>query len=213
MAPRSGSGTPSAGRVGIQLAARYPELIDSLVLIAAAGLQRKRSLAQQARVTGKIYTFKTLKRLAPVIGMDVDKLRDSFGSADYRAAGEMRDILSTVVREDLSEIATGINCPTRLIYGERDTETPPEFGERLSGLIPHAELSILGGQDHYSLLAEGRHQVAKRIRDFLLANQKNVLARSPGHGGIAVGYCVRGVCILLLSPHATLPAYFPAGRV
>jgi pimeloyl-ACP methyl ester carboxylesterase len=155
------------GRVGIQLAARHPASVDRLILIAAAGLQRKRSLADQVRVTGKVYTFKALKRMAPVLGMDVDKLRERLGSADYRNAGAMRDILSKVVREDLSAVAAAITCPTRLIYGENDTETPPEIGERLASLIPDAHLSVLPGQDHYSLLGEGRHQVARRIRDFL----------------------------------------------
>jgi len=155
------------GRVGIQLAARYPELVDRLVLIAAAGLQRRRSLFSQARVTSKIYTFKALKRMAPAIGMDVDTLRRRFGSADYGNAGEMREILSNVVREDLSGVAQKIACPVRLIYGEKDAETPPEIGERLTQLISDAELSVLSGQDHYSLLDGGRHQVAKRIRDFL----------------------------------------------
>ena len=162
------------GRVGIQLAARYPELVDRLVLIAAAGLPRQRSWIDGARVKSKIYTFKALKRLAPVAGMDVDKLRGRFGSADYRDAGDMRGILANVVREDLSAVASTIACPTRLIYGENDTETPPEIGERLSRLIANAELNVLSGQDHYSLLAEGRHQVAKRIRDFLARDEQAV---------------------------------------
>ncbi|MEM7746969.1 MAG: alpha/beta fold hydrolase [Pseudomonadota bacterium] len=155
------------GRVGIQIAARHPELIDKLVLIAAAGLQRQRSLVEQTRVQSKIYTFKTLKHLAPVLGLDVDKLRNRFGSTDYRNAGAMREILATVVREDLSDVAKDVTCPVLLIYGGKDTETPPEIGKRLADLIPNADLNVLETQDHYSLLGDGRHQVAKRIRDFL----------------------------------------------
>lgn len=155
------------GRVGIQLAARHPDVIDKLVLIASAGLQRQRSMLEQTRVQSKIYTFKTLKHLAPVLGLDVDKLRNRFGSADYRNAGAMREILAKVVREDLTDMARQISCPVLLIYGGKDTETPPEIGERLAELIPNANLNILETQDHYSLLGDGRHQVAKRIRDFL----------------------------------------------
>ena len=155
------------GRVGIQLAARHPELIDKLVLIASAGLPRQRSLVEKTKIQSKIYTFKTLKHLAPVLDLDVDKLRNRFGSADYRNAGAMREILAKVVREDLSDAARQISCPVLLIYGGKDTETPPEIGARLAELIPNADLNILDTQDHYSLLADGRHQVAKRIRDFL----------------------------------------------
>ena len=155
------------GRVGIQLAARRPDLVDRLVLIAAAGLQRRRSLLDRTRIAAKVRTFKTLKHLAPVTGMDVDKLRERFGSSDYRNAGDMRDTLTKVVSEDLSDVAARVGCPTRLIYGELDTETPPEIGKRLAALIPNSEISVLPGQDHYSVLGEGRHHVAKRIRDFL----------------------------------------------
>lgn len=154
-------------RVGLQLAARHPGTLSAMCLIAGAGLKRQRSAAERARVTGKVYTYKALKRIAPLIGMDTDTLRDRFGSADYRNAGAMRDILTKVVNEDLSEIAREVACPVQLIYGSNDTETPPEIGERLHALIPDSRLSVLDGQDHYSLLAEGRHQVARRLRDFL----------------------------------------------
>ena len=129
-------------------------MVDKLVLIASAGLQRQRSVLEQTRVQGKIYTFKTLKHLAPVLGLDVDKLRDRFGSADYRNAGAMREILAKVVREDLTDVARQIRCPVLLIYGGKDTETPPEMGERLAELIPNADLNIFDTQDHYSLLGE-----------------------------------------------------------
>ena len=79
----------------------------------------------------------------------------------------MREILAKVVREDLTDVARQISCPVLLIYGGKDTETPPEIGERLAELIPNADLNVLDTQDHYSLLGDGRHQVAKRVRDFL----------------------------------------------
>jgi pimeloyl-ACP methyl ester carboxylesterase len=154
-------------RVGLQLAARHPDLLDRMCLIAGAGLKRRRSPIEQARVTCRIYTYKALKRLAPLVGMDTDRLRERFGSADYRNAGAMREILVKVVGEDLSDVARQVTCPVQLIYGDKDTETPPEIGKRLEQLVPDARLTILPDQDHYSLLADGRHQVARRLRDFL----------------------------------------------
>ncbi len=158
-------------RVGLQLAARHPGCLSRMCLIAGAGLKRKRSPLDQARITGKIYTFKTLRRLAPLLGLDTDTLRDRFGSSDYKNAGPMRAVLSKVVAEDLTQVATAVRCPVQLIYGANDTETPPEIGKRLVSLIPDARLSILDGQDHYSVLADGRHQVTRIIRDFLGAAQ------------------------------------------
>ena len=154
------------GRVGIQLAARYPDLLDGLVLISAAGLPRRRSFFEAIRVRASILLFKTLKRAAQLMGFDQQKLYARFGSADYRAAGPLRQVFIRVVNEDLSEPAKRIRCPVVLIYGENDTETPPELGQRLAGLIPQSQLTILPGQDHYSVLDAGRHVVIKRLSDF-----------------------------------------------
>lgn len=154
-------------RVGIQVAGRHPGVIDRMLLIAGAGLPRQRSALEQAKLKGRVYGYKALKRLAPLAGVSQDQLREKFGSADYKAAGAMRDILIRVVNEDLSDVARGIECPVHLVYGSRDTETPPEIGERLARLIPGAELAVLDGLDHYSVLGDGRHQVAKRLKTLL----------------------------------------------
>lgn len=157
------------GRVGIQLAARHPDLVDGLCLIAAAGLPRRRSLWQRFDNARRVYTFKTLKHLAPLFGVNLDDLREKFGSPDYRAAGAMRPIFLKTIREDLTEEARRIRCPTCLIYGERDMDTPPEIGHRLATLIPNATLTVLSDQDHYSLQGSGRHVVLKRVGEFLRA--------------------------------------------
>jgi pimeloyl-ACP methyl ester carboxylesterase len=155
------------GRVGIQLASRHPGTIDRMMLVAAAGLPRQRSALEQAKLKGRIYGYKALKRLAPLAGVSQDQLRDRFGSADYKAAGAMREILINVVNEDLSEVASKIGCPVQLVYGARDSETPPDIGARLNRLIAGSELAVLDGLDHYSVLGDGRHQVAKRLKSLL----------------------------------------------
>jgi pimeloyl-ACP methyl ester carboxylesterase len=153
-------------RVGIQLAARHPGVVDALCLIAAAGLPRRRSLAASARVWLKRRFFQIVKFLVPE-GPRRDAWRARLGSADYRSAGSLRPILVKVVSEDLSETAGHVQCPVLLLYGSLDTETPVEIGERLIKLMPNATLSVLDGFDHYSILTTGRHQLAQRIVKFL----------------------------------------------
>ena len=155
------------GRVGIQLAARHPELVDGLFLIAAAGLPRQRPFVENVRYLTRLYLFKFLKRIVPLLGISVDSLRKKFGSADYKSAGPLRKVFVNVISEDLSEQAKIINCPVQLIYGENDREASPDIGERLVKLMSHAELVILPGQDHYSVLGEGRHPVVKRLANFM----------------------------------------------
>lgn len=153
-------------RVGVQLAAHHPECISKMALIAGAGLKRKRPLPRRIYLYCRIKLFKLLKHLVPN-GKLKDKLMTIFGSTDYKNAGVMRKVFVRVVNEDLSETAQNVKCPTTLIYGSNDDETPPEMGERYAKLIQNAKLHILEGQDHYTVLQNGRHPVIKILNDFL----------------------------------------------
>ena len=154
------------GRVGLQLAARHPDLLAGMVLIASAGLPRQKSFVQKIRTTVRTAVFKTAKRVLRE-GPQLERLRQRMGSMDYRMAGALRPIFTKVVGENLTEIAKAVRCPTLLIYGRKDTETPPEIGERLQGLISRSQLVLLDEFGHLNILTEGRHQVASRIRKFL----------------------------------------------
>lgn len=155
------------GRVGVQLAARHPDLVDGLFLIAAAGLPERRSLARRIKMRMRVLTFKLLKRLAPLLKINLDALRGKFGSADYRNAGPMRQIFLNTIKENLSEQAKQVKCPVQLVYGSEDLQAPPDIGEKYQRLIPNAELSILPQQDHYSVLGAGRHIVLKKLLAFM----------------------------------------------
>jgi pimeloyl-ACP methyl ester carboxylesterase len=154
-------------RVGLQLAARHPQSIDGLFLIAAAGLPPRRSPMQRARLAIRHWTFRAVRSLLPE-GPQRDRLRARFGSADYRqAAPELRAILVKAVNENLTAAARAVRCPTMLVYGADDRETPPEIGERLHRLIPQSRLLVLRGFDHWNVLTEGRHQIAQRLSEFM----------------------------------------------
>jgi pimeloyl-ACP methyl ester carboxylesterase len=149
-------------RVGLRLAARHPQAIDAMVLVAGAGLKRRRSLVERLRITLRIRLFKALKLLER-LGVDVAARKEAFGSADYRNAGAMRPIFVKVVAEDQTEVASTIRCPVSLIYGALDTETPPEIGERLSRLIPGSTFRILPGLDHHTILTDGAPQIVAEV--------------------------------------------------
>lgn len=155
-------------RVGLQIAARHPELIERMFLIAGAGLKRKRPLHKQLYFKARILTYKLLKKLSLINLVSKDWLTRTFGSRDYQnSSGIMRQVFVKVVNEDLSPQARAVACPVTLVYGENDTETPPEIGQRLNKLISNSEMVHLSGQDHYSVLAQGRHQVAPLLKKFI----------------------------------------------
>jgi len=153
-------------RVGLQLAARHPGTLAGLFLIAAAGLPPQRSPWARARVTARRWAFR-LARQVTLEGPARDRLRQRFGSADYRAAGKLRPILVKAVSEDLSAVAGVVRIPAVLVYGDQDRETPPEMGMRLNSLMPQSRLYVLRGFDHWSLLTDGRHLIIQRLGELM----------------------------------------------
>ena len=159
------------GRVGLQLASHYPDKIKAMAFIAGAGLKRRRSPLKSIYLKLRVTLFKSLKALTPftkVFGLSEEKLRQIFGSADYKSAsGIIRQIFMKVIHENLVRQAKDVKCPTLLIYGENYDETPPEMGKQLQSLIEEAEIHILPEQDHYTVLSSGRHQVTPLLKNFI----------------------------------------------
>lgn len=155
-------------RIAVQYAARYPRSVDAIILIAGAGLKRRRTIwfrlrARLLRMIGKLarLTDRLIKSRLQ------DRFRNRFGSADYRNAGPLRDTLVSVVNEDLSEQARNITVPVLLIYGEDDDATPPELGERYKTLMAQAVLHRLQGFGHLDILSRGKWQCQSLIDRFL----------------------------------------------
>jgi len=153
-------------RIGLQLAARHPQAVDALLLIAAAGLPPHRSLATRLKRLPRRLAFRAMRAMTPE-GPARDRLRERWGSADYRAAGPMRAVLVKAVNEDLSEAACRIRLPVTLVNGADDQESPPEIAERLHALIAGSRLNVLRGFDHWTILTDGRHQVNHLLVELL----------------------------------------------
>jgi pimeloyl-ACP methyl ester carboxylesterase len=66
----------------------------------------------------------------------VDKLRERYGSADYRAAhGVMRAVLVRSVAEDYSEALARVQAPVGFCWGERDTAATVDVAKRAAALV------------------------------------------------------------------------------
>lgn len=153
-------------RVGIQLAALNPELVNGLFLVAAAGLPPNQSISRRLKVKTKVYFYKALKK-GVRFGLSQEWLRKQFGSRDYINAGQLRPIFLKTISEDLAKTAKIVYCPVTLLYGENDTETPPSIGQRYEKIMPNASLTLLPRYDHNSILVEGRHQILHHLTNFM----------------------------------------------
>lgn len=148
-------GHSHGGRVIMYLCGNKLMLPPKIVLIDAAGLKPKKSFKKQI----KVKAFKTVKRCLtlPILKKYTDSLlqkaRSFFGSSDYNDAPEvMRKTLVSLVNDDMTDIVGNISCPTLLIWGDKDTDTPLYMANRLTELIKDTGLCVLEGTGHFSFV-------------------------------------------------------------
>jgi len=157
------------GKICIRLAARHLAPVRAVVLIGVPGLPQpaaSRVAMRRAYIRG---LRRVLRLMQPVIGSrGVAWHTKRFGSKDYLAAGELRPIFVRIVNEDLTESAQLIACPTLLLWGTDDTETPPWLGEGYKAIIgQRATLSWLPHKDHFPFNGTGAHLIGYRMREWM----------------------------------------------
>lgn len=94
----------------------------------------------------------------------------SFDAQDWRpsffAANPSLPRWFSTLKEDLSEKLPSLNMPTLLLWGDADPISPIRVGQRLAALIPHADLRVFPGGDHF-LANTLAHHVAPLINEHL----------------------------------------------
>jgi len=156
------------GRIAIFLAARHPERVSRLILVASAGVRLRRSLAVRA----SIGTTRLVRRILAFPGWGplgerlLRRWQDRVGSRDYRAAGAMRPTLVRVVNEDLTPMLPLIQAPTLLLWGDRDDEVPRPAVEIMAAQIPGARLAVFPGAGHFPF-QDAPEEFQRRLAEFL----------------------------------------------
>lgn len=89
----------------------------------------------------RVKAYRRVKRLFPKFA------ERHYGSKEYRTLPPvMRESYKKIVNEDLRGFAAQIKNRTLLIYGDKDTVTPPqEEGQTFNRLICGSQLKIIDG--------------------------------------------------------------------
>jgi len=136
------------GRVAVELAVRRPERVASLVLCGVPLLRRTDRPATNPALRYRL--ARGLHRRGLLGEATMERMRQRFGSADYRdATGTMRDVLVTVVNETYGEQLGRISQPVELVWGSDDDATPVEIARRAARMLPDASLAVLDGVGHF----------------------------------------------------------------
>ncbi len=137
------------GRVGIKLASKYPSIVSKLVLVDSAGFAnqttKKSVIGIIAKIAKPFFKAKFMQGLR-------EGIYKSIGAEDYVATPELKKTFVNVVGEDLSKDMEKILCPTLIITGENDKDTPMEFGKRMQLKIKGSQFKILQSAGHFSFL-------------------------------------------------------------
>lgn len=131
-------------RIAILLGALYANRVNKLLLFAPAGI-RKPSLKRWCKVAKyKIYKFLCK------IGFS-QNVTARYGSVDYNACeSPIKNTFVKVVNQDLSKYAKMITCPTLIINGKKDAQTPLKHAKLMHKLIKNSALVQIDG-DHFAL--------------------------------------------------------------
>lgn len=162
-------GHSHGGRVTLKMVAEGMVKPSKIVLLDSAGLIPKKSIKQKFKAS----SFKAIKKTLslPVIknhseGL-LNKARAYYGSADYNAAPEvLRKTLVSLVNTDLRDMLHKIDCPTLLIWGDKDTATPLSDAKIIESLIRDCGLCVLEGAGHYSF-CEQSYTAHKILQSFI----------------------------------------------
>lgn len=160
------------GRIAIQLASRHPERVGRLILVASAGVRRRRGPRYYARVA----TAKALRRLLRLPGLEgvgsrlLSRWQAKVGSRDYLAAGRLRPTFVKVVNEDLTPVLALIRAPTLLLWGDQDQEVRRPAVDVMAARIPGARLHVFTGAGHFPF-QDAPEVFCRAVQGFLQAER------------------------------------------
>jgi pimeloyl-ACP methyl ester carboxylesterase len=142
------------GLVAARVAARRPELVERLALIAPAGLGGSSLLGYALPLARTVAGIRP--RLASML------LHDALRASPVGLWSAARIVVGTDLRNELGRI----EAPTLVIWGENDRLLPVMHGHTCITLVPNGRLEIVRGAGHVPML-ERPEEVSRLLRGFL----------------------------------------------
>ncbi len=136
-------GHSNGGRILLNLCAKNPEKLKYLVLLDAAGVYEPSARKKFVEKVAKI--GKPLKKV-PIIDKAFHKIT---GSSDYsRAPENMKQTLANMLASDKDLDFSKVQTKTFILWGKKDTTTPPRQATAMYEKLPNAELKFYANWTH-----------------------------------------------------------------
>ena len=136
-------GHSNGGRILLNLCAKNPEKLKYLILLDAAGMYEPSARKKFVEKVAKI--GKPLKKVA-IIDKAFHKIT---GSTDYsRAPENMKQTLANMLASDKDLDFSKVQTKTFILWGKKDTTTPPRQATAMYEKLPNAELKFYANWTH-----------------------------------------------------------------
>ena len=136
-------GHSNGGRILLNLCAKKPEKLKYLILLDSAGVYEptmKKKIVQKLAKLGK-----PLKKIS-IFDKVFHKIT---GSTDYsRAPENMKKTLANMLESDKDLDFAKVETKTFILWGKKDTTTPPRQATAIYEKLPNAELKFYANWTH-----------------------------------------------------------------
>lgn len=156
VAPLVAVGHSMGGQVVAELAARHPELVERVVLIASSVNPAERNVWLQAY------------RMIQDIAEGEPRSVISRSSRTYLQAGPrwFAKQLKLMLAHRIEDTLPRIEQPALVLRGARDRVSPRRWAVRMCGLLPRAEMRQIPDRGHEALISSGE-PVARIVCDWI----------------------------------------------
>lgn len=142
-------GHSNGGRILLNLLSEKPDKVKHLILVDAAGVYEESKKRNINRKLSK--TFAPLKKIKPFRKV----YHKVLGASDYDHAPEnMKQTLSNMLESDKKLDISKVTTPTTILWGKKDTITPPHQAEKMKELLKDANLIFYANWSHAPYISD-----------------------------------------------------------
>jgi pimeloyl-ACP methyl ester carboxylesterase len=158
------------GQIATRYAAKHPNSFDFLILVDSGGLRDHGLIAETKR-----FVFGALAKIGNWFFSSLRLPPEKIKKLLYKAAREndyleaspvQKKIMSQILADETWHDLGKIHEETLILWGEKDTVTPPVFGEIFAELIPSNTLVWLPEARHSPIYTHPE-TVAKKVAEFI----------------------------------------------
>ncbi len=173
-------GLSMGGFVGMRLAARYPKLVKSLILLdTSANAEPVENLPKYKILNGLVKWFGVLppitNQVMPIMfaqswlsdPLNSDKIKFWKKELTSNKKSIHGPVEGVIYRKGIESELSNITCPTLILVGDEDVATKPEKAKFIQMGITGAKLHMIPGAGHSSSIEKPK-EVNRLIGDWLI---------------------------------------------